>query len=246
MKRRRISEWHRSRLSAAYRRTRSVCAAARAARVSLPTAYRYLADQHRSAVPTFKTRIRNEALRLYLSGLSCRAVARELAKTHRPAPSQESVHQWMKAAGVLRSKRRSDELMNARVHGRDYDQIRRDARRLAADKLWSVRRIAETLQVSRGVVKRAIARSPLRPDHILNPADATLRRMWQAYLPDVEERRRVRDEVITRRERGETLKSIAVATGKSEATVWKYCREAGLTKPLNRQTAHPAKTEVAA
>lgn len=229
-KTRRISAWHIARLRKAFDRTHNVADAANAAGVSLPTAYRVLADQIRPT--TFRTRMRKEALRLYASGLSCRAVALELKKAHDAAPSQESIHQWAKAAGILRTKSRADELQNARRHGRNYDELRKQARHLAEENLWSVRRISEHLGVTRKVVQRAIAR-----EHRLDPSEATERRQWQAYLPDVEARRARRDDVIARREKGQTYPEIVAATGLSAATVFTYCKRAGLTKSIRREAA---------
>ena len=223
-------------MKATFARTKSVAEAARAAGVSLPTAYRVLASE--VAPQGFTARVRAEALRLYKTGLSCRRVAAALKATHDPAPSQETVFQWCRAEGILRDRTRANELMNSRLNGRDYDAVRGEVAVLAEEQL-SIHEIARRLGVSRNFVKRHFPE-----DFEYESADggvakntptrlraAMERRYWQAYLPDVEERRRIRDEVIARRERGETLPAIAAAVGKSPATVWLYCREAGLTKP---------------
>ncbi len=221
-KSRRTTAWHRSRIRATYERTGSVAAAAQAVGVSLNTAYRWLSD--RVSARTHKLATQREALQLYASGLSCRAVAREIKRRHGNGPSHAAVCEWAFAAGLLRDKSRADELQNARRNERHYDSLRAEARRLAEEHLWSVRRIAAHLHVSRNFVKRAID-----DEYKDDPSSATLKRRWSAMLPDVDRRRAVRDEVIARRERGERLKDIVAATGKSLATVCKYLREAGLT-----------------
>lgn len=228
---RRLSSWHVSRLHATYARTSSIAESARAAGVSLPTAYRVLAKVHAPAVPVFKTGIRKEAQRLYETGLSCRAVAEELAKVHSPAPSQESIHQWMRNAGVLRTKSRAMELREAKKHGKDYDRIRQQARRLVIEEALCEKSAAKILGVGRKVVERALPED----ERVTDPSEAMLRRKWQSNLPDVEQRRAIRDEVIARRERGETLDQIVAATGKSKATVSKYIRDAGLSRPTKRR-----------
>lgn len=230
----RISSWHLSRLRAAYRRTGSVPEAAKAGCVSVATAYRHLANEHLSRVPTFKTRIRREALKLYASGLSSRAVVRELEKSYSPAPSQESICQWAKAAGILRSKTRANELRAKRVHQKDYDRIRQIARQLSDERQLSPMHIARVLGVQKSVIRRAIAR-----DQRLDPSEATLRRKWQADLPDVNERLHKRETVITMRERGATYPQIIAATGLSQSTVSIYLRSAGLTKAIPRAEVSP-------
>lgn len=226
---RRITDWHVARLRAAYRRTASVPAAARAAGVSLPTAYRVLAEELKPVVHVYKTRLRQEAKRLYASGMSCREVARELAKTHSPTPTHESIRGWMAAAGILRGIRRALELRAIRERGKDYDRIRAIARRLSNEKQLSPSHIARVLGVQKSVIRRVLDR-----DQRLDSAEATLRRNWQADLPDVHERLRKRELVVTLRERGATYPQIKATTGLSAATVYKYLREAGLTKATRR------------
>jgi transposase len=172
----------------------------------------------------FTTRVTREALRFYAQGLSCRKVAAILSITFDPAPSQETIYQWARVAGIIRTKTRANELREARRQGKNFDAIREEARHLAVDRLWSVRRISEQLHVSRGVVTRALAGSYESREHLLTPREATIRRKWQAYLPDVEQRRARRDEVIDRRERGETYTSIAAALGVSRSTVYSDVR----------------------
>jgi DNA-binding CsgD family transcriptional regulator/transposase-like protein len=221
---RRISKWHVARIRAAHRRTGSVAIAAEAAGVSLPTAYRVLADVVKQAGYTM--RVVREAVDLYRAGYSARGVARILGERMSPAPSHESVSGWARAAGVDRSKSRAQEVRAARLAARDYDALRRRARFLATEKLWSVRQIACTLKVSRNFVLRSVPKS-----YRCGLSLSIERRMWQAHLPDVERRRQIRDEVILRRKQGETYPEIAAATGLSHSTVYHYCHQAGLTTP---------------
>jgi AraC-like DNA-binding protein len=190
-------------------------------------------------VTTYRTGIRTEALGLYQSGLSCRRVVAELKRRHGSSPSQNTIFEWCRDERVLRDKSRADELMNARRNGRNYDQVRLEARRLAEDHLWSIRRIARHLGVAKSAVKRAID-----PDHHLDLSEAVMRRVWQAYLPDVDDRLRRRDEVIALRHRGATYPEISKATGLSPSTVFSYCRCAGLTGTRTKQH-RPKKLEVA-
>lgn len=177
----------------------------------------------------FTTRHARRSLELYRQGLSCRRVAELLRREFDPAPSQQWIFERVQEAGLLRSKSRAMELREARRHGKDYDTLRAVARRLAEEKLWSVRRIAIELGVGKSVVKRC-----LDANFVLNPSEATLRRKWQAYHPDVELRRELRDHVARLRESGRKLREIVAATGLSLATVTKYLREAGLTRPIAR------------
>jgi transposase len=161
---------------------------------------------------TFKTRIRREAMALYAPGLSCRAVAAALRLRHSPSPSQESVHQWARADGILRNKTRADELMNARRNGRDYDAIRARAPRLHSLMKWSVRAIALHFGVSRNVIKRIVARQD-------TPAQATWKRAWIAHHPDVEKRRADYARAAELRADGKTLAEIARTLGRPYSTV---------------------------
>ncbi|MCU1349505.1 MAG: hypothetical protein JWO56_2535 [Acidobacteria bacterium] len=83
----------------------------------------------------YSTILVNEALELYSAGLSCRATAAALKRRHPdiPTPSHESVGQWTRRAGILRSKTRAHELQNARRTGIDYNRVRREAPLLAVD-----------------------------------------------------------------------------------------------------------------
>ena len=172
---------------------------------------------------SWPTAMMREALALYSQGYSSRAVTAELRRRHETAPTDQAVYRWAKAAGILRSRSRSLELAQGLRRRRNYDKLRRIARELACEKLWSARRIAIHLKVSRGFVTRSIP-----PEHRLDIAAATTRRFWQAYLPDVEARRARRDEVITRRRNFESLDAIAATTGLHKTTVLSICREAGL------------------
>lgn len=217
---------------AEYARTASIRLAAAAADMTQSWAYKLLreADLIRTHPPVFTARQAREAIALYRTGISCREVARTMAESHSPAPSQQWVFIRVQEAGILRSKSRTMQMRESRRHGKDFDRIRAIARVLAAEKLWSVRKIAEHLGVSKRTVHRALPAS-LR----CNPSLATERRAWQAYLPDVERRRALRDEVIARRERGETYPQIRQGTGLSTSTISLYLHRAGLTKPIARR-----------
>ena len=164
----------------------------------------------------WKTAIRSEAMRLYASGLSCRSVIRELKKSRDVVPSQESVHQWAKAAGILRTKSRADELMNARRIGRDFDAVRREGRRLRTQLNWSVRAIAQHLGVSRNVIKRVVLND--------SPSKATHRRAWMAHHPDVEKRRADYERAASMRADGKRFSEIARAIGRPYPTIYSWFR----------------------
>lgn len=179
--------------------------------------------------PFYRSRLMSEALELHESGLSPRGVADELRTRHGSAPSHETIREWVHKFGSPRSRSRAMELRMARQIGKDYDAIRAEARRLAEEELWSVKRIADHLGVAKSLVRRAIA-----DEHLLDLGEAILRRCWQAFLPDVEVRRARRDAVLKLRERGWTYPQIAAATGVSEAMISVYLRRAGMTKPTRR------------
>jgi hypothetical protein len=84
----------------------------------------------------YDARLRALALELYAGGRSCRGAAAELKRLHPniATPSQETVHQWAFAAGILRDKTRSDEIAQAARFGIDYDAIRAGAPVLATEK----------------------------------------------------------------------------------------------------------------
>jgi transposase len=109
MKRRRLTDWHRSRIIAAYERTGRVSEAAKAAGVSRSSAYRVLdrVGVYRSAVPVFPSNLERRAVEMYRGGLSCRGVVAALSREMDPAPSQQWVYQRVEAAGELRSKSES-------------------------------------------------------------------------------------------------------------------------------------------
>lgn len=216
-------------LLAEYERTHSVADASAASGVCVPSAYRILSQVgiFKAATPQYKTALRRRAVDLYRKGLSCRAIEKAFRSEFSPAPSRAIINDWVKSAGVVRTRSRADELMNARLNGRDYDQMRKRVLYLATEKLWSIRRIANELGVSRNFVARAVPRS-----YHCDPAEATERRAWQAFHPDVERRRAKRDLVVTLRERGLTYPQITEKTGVSKAMVYRYCRLAGLTKQI--------------
>ncbi|MGA7617018.1 MAG: hypothetical protein WBX15_17745 [Thermoanaerobaculia bacterium] len=177
------------------------------------------------AWPTYTARQAHRAVELYRSGLSTSLVAQEIGGV-----SREWVRVQVVAAGILRSKSHAMRLRMAREKGRDYEQLRREALELATEQLMSVRAIAKYLSVSTNFVKQAIPRE-LR----CNPKDATLRRKWQAFLPDVEARRERRERVILMRRGGATYARIIAETGVCQATVYRYLSEAGLTGSLRDQ-----------
>jgi hypothetical protein len=224
-----ISRYRRRKLFCSYKALGSIVQAAKAAGVSIPTAYRYLADYVKPAYPA---RLRSEARRLYLSGMSCRRVTRELRVLHDgEGPSQETIHQWMRMAGILRSKSRADEIHNAQRSGRDIqaaDDLRTTARRLVRGKNFSVTRVAAMLGVCRKFVIRACK------GEVPTRAGAQRLLKWWADLPEVEARRRRRALVIEMRLGRATYPEITKATGLSTATISVYLREARLTNSSRR------------
>jgi hypothetical protein len=224
----RINDDRIARLRRVFIETGSVALAARAAGMDRRAAYQRLGVQ--GPRREFTTGTRRVALELYGSGMSAASVEEELRRRgYKHVPSREAIGKWAHAAGVARSRSRSDELGQAVRRGRDYDELRRQVRYLATERLLSITRIAKELGVSRNFVRRAmptVAR--------LNSRSAVERRIWQAYLPDVERRRAAVAEVARRRAAGESIPAIAAAVGISPMTVWRYCRRSGLTHPRKR------------
>jgi hypothetical protein len=180
------TSWHVGRVRAEYRRMRSHVKAAAAAGVSSAWAYKILrkhGDVRAAGRQTrqYTARQRSEALELYASGLSCGLVAAEMVRRQGSrAPGRQSVYTWVIEAGLLRSRARAMELRMARELRKNMDALRVEAKRLAEEKLWSVRRIALHLGVGRNTVNRVIEAE----DHC-DPSEAMLRRKWEAELPDV-------------------------------------------------------------
>jgi len=230
-RRRRLTEWHRSRVLAAYRRRPSVASAARAAGISTTAAWSILdAAGVVQRTPVYPASLVREAERLYLEErLSCRGVARRLAAKHDPPPSQQWVFDHLRRRGVLRSRSQADRVFNSRRTGKDYDALGRRARQLAGEKRWSVRQIARALGVSRNMVHAA-----LRPDDRLDARQATLRRKWVADHPDVEARLDRRASAVFWRRQGLTYSRIAKLTGLSSATIYVALKEANLTGSRQR------------
>lgn len=222
--RRKITDWHVSRMRAEYRRSRSIAKAAAAGKVSLPTAYRYLEDVHQSTVPVFPISLERRAIDLYVSKrLSCRGVVEHLKREMDPAPSQQWVFERVRDAGVLRSRSRADRLQNTERTGIDYDQVEAQSVRLVLVEKRSVREVAEQLGVSRGTVKRAVG--DLAPD----PSKATEIRRWQSPHPDARARRRRLELVRELREAGLSHQEISRLTGVSPATTYLDLKRLGLT-----------------
>jgi transposase len=227
---RRITQWHVGRLHAEFKRSGSIARAAEYAKVSLPTAYRHLGAFAKEL--GYRAPVQREALRLYASGLSTKGVAAALAEKYNPSPSRQTVWDWVRSAGIVRSKGRAQEIRACTENRRDYAALRRQVRELAEEKLWSVRAIARHLGVSRNFVKCWIPR-----EYRCELSTSIERRAWQAYHPDVERRRTLFDQVVALRERGRKLEDIVVETGLSRSTVWVWCKRAGLTKPTTRRAA---------
>lgn len=216
-----------------YRATGSIREAAAAAKVGRTWAYKVLKaeDVATKTVPVFRMGIVSEALALYSRGASARGVVAELAKTHDPAPSREWVLQRAREAGILRSQARANELAKAQQLNRDFDAIRRRAFALATEHLWSVKRIAEHLGVSRNTIERAIPR-----EFRLDRSESRRRRIWQAYLPDVEERRAKHARVLQMRTAGALYREIAAETQLTLSTIMRWLSAAGLTKARSKVT----------
>lgn len=179
-----------------------------------------------------------EAVKLYTGGLSCRGAAAAMKERHAHTPSQETIHQWAKAAGVLRTKSRADEIQNARRAGRTIsaaDGLRSQARKLRREHKWSVKYIAGVLGVSRNFVERAIfkKRSLRQRTRRRMPASrasrATRLRAWQADHPDVIDRIRAMHVAVTMKDAGATLPEIVFRTKRSKKTIWTWLRETGRT-----------------
>jgi hypothetical protein len=175
--------------------------------------------------PTYTARLAREAVSLYASGMSAQDVSDELRNRHGNAPNAEWVRWHVRKAGTQRSRSRASEIANKKRFGRDYDAIRKEARKLAEEKLWSVRRIALHLGVSTKMVSLAIPH-----EHRLGLRDALIRANWQAYVPKVERRRALQDRVIALRMGGATYPEIEAQTGVRTHTVWYWLRMCGLTR----------------
>jgi hypothetical protein len=212
-----------------YRQNGSLEKTAAAVGCSRSFAYKVLVDAGEivNHPPVFTTKVVRDAIALYGSGLSARATVVELNKTHNPPPSQQWVFERVREAGIARSHARANEIREMQRLGKDFDLIRRIARRIATEKLWSAKMIARHLGVSTKTITRALPPG-LRCDASL----ATQRRKWQAYLPDVDRRRALRDDVIALRLRKTTIAAIVSTTGLSKSTVCLYLKRAGLTKPI--------------
>lgn len=221
--------WHRARVLANYARTSSHTAAARAAGVSPGWAYGVLKRNSRIADQNcFTARTMLEARRLYVEErLSCRGVvARLRAAGVDPAPSQQTVFDYLRRAGVLRTKSQADVIQNGRRNGRDYEAIGPVARELARERRWSVHRIARELDISRNAVKRH-----LEAEDRCDAAEATRRAQWEADTPEARARRERRIQVMQLRIAGKKLREIVAAVGVSLPTVCTWLREDGLTRP---------------
>ncbi len=225
-RRRRYGAWHRTQIIETYKATSSTAKAAAAAGTSASYAWHILDDEGliTNRTPEYPAEVVEEALRLYIDErLSCRGVEARLREKHSPAPSQESIHQWVKAHGLLRTKSQADVIQNSRRNGRDYEgEVGPRAQELATRKL-SVRRIARELGVSRQAVKRHLSEED-RP----GPAMATIRQAWEADTPEARARRARRDQVVVMRHDGATYPEIEEESGLSTATVYLYLKGAGL------------------
>lgn len=181
------------------------------------------------SVPVFRSLLIREALELYARGWSCRTVAADLARRYDPAPSQQWVYERVRDAGVVRSKSRAMELREARRHGKNYDRLRREARRLAVEGHLSIREISRRLGVSRNMVQRTV------PELKTSRREATIRRCWFADLPDVKRRQERRELVVRLRREGKKYREISAATGLCWATIYLYLRAAGLVRPIEKE-----------
>ena len=209
-----------------YRETGSLSQAAAGGGVSTTRAHQMLAAAKaiRRPLAVFPVSLIRKALALYASGLSCREAAARIARETKYRPTDVWIFRHAKRAGILRSHSRAMQLAAATHYKKDFDAIRRAARKLAEKNLWSVTHISKVLGVSSHVVVAALPRS-LRCGRSL----ANERRAWQAFLPDVELRRERRDRVVFLRQRGYSYAEIMAATGLSKPTVTRYLQLAGMT-----------------
>lgn len=184
--------------------------------------------------PTWTVKMATEAVALYASGLSAVETREELLRRHNGnAPSIEWIRVHVRRAGVQRSRSRGAELKSAKRFGKDYELIRRRARFLAEEKLWSVLRIAKHLGVGTRTVERA-----LPPEHRLGYQEAAIRRCWQSDTPEVNARREKADRVVALRMEGKTYREITELTGVTRSSIGYWLRQFGLVQDYsNRKRA---------
>jgi DNA invertase Pin-like site-specific DNA recombinase len=171
--------------------------------------------------------------------LSARDVAAVLkAENGGKGPSHVWVAARLEERGLLRGRgganRARAEKATAEVAGdpRDYAELEAEARRLAEDDRWSVRRIADELGLARHTVKRWLG------DLAAGPAASIRQVAWESRRPETYERLRKRARVIELRAAGKTYPEIQAATGASRAMIYLYLRAAGLVKeqPARRRS----------
>lgn len=205
----------------------NISKAAEAAGVSYPTAHRRVvaAGLHKpKANPVYTARLESRAQELYLSGLSCRGVAAQLARESKDgnAPSQEWVHQKMRRRGVLRSEAEATRLKMTEQTGIDYAAQGREAVRLIVVEKVTGAEAARRLGVSRNAIRYAVG------DAYPDPAEATRR-------ASAERTRTTQAAVVELRRQGLTYPAIAERLKIGKSTVFKYAKAAGLTGSRKKQ-----------
>jgi transposase len=239
MKRRKYGDRRRRLAILEYRRTKSLQAAASAAGATRSWTYKFLKQSGEIGDrPVFTVRIAREAVKLYSTGLSCREVCEVLARSYNHVPTIQWVTVQVRQAGAIRSHSRATEIAEAKRRGRDFDRIRSVARTMFEEQLLSVLEISRRLGVATRTIERAIT-----PALRCNRSEARGRRHWQAYMPDVERRRALRDDVVARRQGGATYDEIKAATGVTTHTIGYWLKQAGLTKTVRRRSRAKAAPE---